>query len=73
MAKTLKIANLLDIANAFFENSADSARMERIAVQHFVENLLHQTGAYAGFGYSKPYGTPGADTSRIFFYRSNKL
>jgi hypothetical protein len=68
MAKTIRIDALIAKANSYFENSPDSARMERIAVQTFLSNLLMDCKAYKGFGYCVPYGEPGADSSRIFFY-----
>jgi hypothetical protein len=68
MAKTIKIADLVDRTNVFLRDSAESARMERIAVHAFVSDLLLNTSSYAGFGYLKPYGSLGSDDSRTFFY-----
>jgi hypothetical protein len=73
MAKTVKVAWLIDRANAYFENSADSARMERLSVASFIDTVLHETGNYAGFNYLKPYGSIGADSSRVVYYKSYKL
>jgi hypothetical protein len=73
MAKTIKVARIVELTNAFFEKSPDDARMERLHAQAFVTNLLMETGNYAGFGYITPYGEPGSDSSRIFFYKSHKL
>lgn len=73
MAKTIKVKSLIERANIYFEQSPDDARMERIAVQAFMTNLLLDAKAYAGFGYVKPYGEPGSDSSRIHFYKHHSL
>lgn len=73
MAKTIKVETILQMANDFFEKSPDDARMERINMQSFVSNILHKTNNYAGFNYLVPYGEPGSDSSRIFFYKHRNL
>jgi hypothetical protein len=73
MARTLKIADLIDRANNYLTESPADARMERIAVHYFVADLLHKSKIYSGFGYVQPYGSPGSDNSRTFFYKSHKL
>lgn len=73
MAKSIKVTDVLEQANRFFELSPDCARMDRLHVAHFVEGLLLAAKAYAGFGYLVPYGEPGSDSSRVFFYKHRSL
>ena len=73
MAKTLKVSDLIEQANAFLANSSDEARLERIAVHSFVGSILHKANVYAGFNYVQPYGSVGSDSSRTFFYIHKSL
>ena len=73
MAKTIKYTDLIDRTNKMLRDSADSARMERIAIHTFVCDILLGSSFYAGFGYLTPYGEPGCDDSRTFFYTHNRL
>jgi len=70
MAKTIKIATLIDIANDFFATSSPSSRLDRINVQDFMEKVLHETGHNAGFDYLQPNGS---DSSRIKLHKPDAL
>lgn len=71
MAKTIKVSRLVEKANDFFKHSPDSARLDRLNVATFLNSVLHETKNYAGFGYLTPYGEPGNDPSRVFYYQKN--
>lgn len=45
MAKNIKVRALIERTNRFMEQSTDCARMERIAVQSFVSDLLMEAKA----------------------------
>ena len=66
--QTVKVTQVISLANDFMAGSADSARLDRLHVAEFVKTLLHETRTYAGFNYLQPYGTAGADSSRVVFY-----
>ena len=68
MAKTIRVRDFVSHANDYFVSSPPAARLERIAVADFVRDTLHEARAYAGFNYLQPYGQPGSDSSRVFFY-----
>lgn len=73
MAKTIKVKTILDKANAFFEHSADSAAIDRMAVAGFLSGILHDTGNYAGFNYLRDYHDPANDSTRVFYYAHHNL
>jgi hypothetical protein len=73
MAKTIKVARLVEKANQFFKTSPDSARLDRLHVATFLDSVLHETNTYAGFGYLTPYGEPGNDSSRVVYYLHRSL
>jgi hypothetical protein len=68
MAKTIKVRDVISLANDFMASSPDSAAMDRLHVADFVKNLLHEARAYAGFGYLTAYGSAGNDPSRVQFH-----
>lgn len=70
---TIKLAEVIDNANAYFKNTPPVCRNERLGVHDFVATILHRANVYAGFGYVEPYGSPGSDDSRIFFYKHAAL
>lgn len=51
MKKTIHISTLVDLANEVLLNSGDEATRERGAICGYIENVLHKTGNYKGFGY----------------------
>ena len=71
--KTINVNEIVEMANAFFQNSTDHLIDERKAVAEFVSNILHKTKNYQGFGYLESesdlhaghYGKDG----RVFFYK----
>jgi hypothetical protein len=73
MRKTVSIVELIESANDYLAKSPPVCRNERIGVHDFVSNHLHRAGVYSGFGYAQPYGSPGSDDSRTFFYVHRKL
>lgn len=73
MPKTIKVSRLVEKANAFFKDSPDSCRMDRLHVADFLNSVLHETGNYAGFNYLTPYHEPGNDSSRVFYYLHRNL
>lgn len=72
MAKSLKIADLIDRTNDMLKNSPDDARQDGIIIHAFVSDLLHKSKVYAGFNYLQPYG-PGCDSSRTYFHKHRSL
>lgn len=69
MRTTITFAAIVEKANAMLENSKDEAKAERTAIHTFVTDLLLGNDIYAGFGYRDPYGSPGSDPTRTYFYR----
>lgn len=51
MRKTVQVVDLIEQANNFLLMSDESKRAERLGVCTFIENILHDAGAYAGFNY----------------------
>ena len=49
--KTIEVAEVVNLANQFLLNSHDDLKAERQGVAHFIENIMHRNGCYAGFGY----------------------
>lgn len=49
--KTIEVATVLERGNHFLANSPYSKQAERRAVANFMEVLLHEADAYAGFSY----------------------
>ena len=68
MTRSIRVREFVARANLFFSDSPAEARPQRIALAEFVRDTLHQARAYAGFNYLQPYGVPGSDDSRVFFY-----
>lgn len=66
---TIKLSELIDRANSYLAVSPPVMRNERLGVQDFISSRLHEANVYAGFGYVQPYGSPGSDETRIFFYK----
>jgi hypothetical protein len=71
--RTIKVVDLIDKANKFFELSPDSAKIDRIAVADFISQILHDTGNYAGFSYLRDYYDPANDSTRVFYYTHHNL
>ena len=77
--KTLKVAEVLQDANTFFEASSDDAIKERQGVAYFIEHLLHMTGNYKGFKYlNVNFDVDGEgtvhipdETRRQYYYATN--
>ena len=51
MAKTIKIKDLIEHVNEFILNSDDKFREMRMGYCTLLEDILHKTASYAGFGY----------------------
>lgn len=51
MRKTVNITTVLERGNYFLKNSEPDKRAAREATANFMETLLHDADAYAGFGY----------------------
>lgn len=47
--KTIPVATILERGNHFLANSPDNKQQERYAVADFMEVLLHDADAYAGY------------------------
>lgn len=87
MAKTVKIADLIDKINTMLR--AKNTIFERQALILFINDILHENKVYAGFNYLEesevPVGcTPGikrsepdwfkdTDNTRIFYYIHHTL
>jgi hypothetical protein len=54
MAKTVKIAALVEKANAFLLNSVDSDIKGREAIHSLITSVLMDANAYKGFRYLEP-------------------
>lgn len=54
--KTIEVERVRELANKFLELSADIQSHERIGVAGMIENVLHETGNYKGFGYIQGKG-----------------
>jgi hypothetical protein len=68
MRKTIKLAELTDRVNAFLRASS-CPNAERRAVAMFVENILLQTGNYAGFTYLDNHAIDKDDAACCDNYR----
>lgn len=74
MRKTVEVAKVLSMANAFMANSGDHEDVERRGVASLLESVLHETGNYHGFCYVKKGGRVTAfvvgetDESRRCYY-----
>lgn len=82
--KTFEISKIKELANNYFNNSHDEDKEKRTTLYVFVSNILHQAGAYKGFGYltkdmmlDKQHGfgieykdndPVLRDSTRVFFY-----
>lgn len=72
--KNIKVNEIVEIANAYFQNSHEARIDERKAVAEFVSTILHKTKNYQGFNYLESesdlhaghYGKDG----RVFFYKN---
>lgn len=51
MRKTVNITTVLERGNYFLKHSNDSQAAARAATANFMETLLRDADAYAGFGY----------------------
>ncbi len=51
MRKTVSIKKLIEQTNKFNATSADDYKAEREARNMFMESIMHDAGAYNGFGY----------------------
>lgn len=82
--KTVPVATIVERGNHFLANSkangTDQAKRE--AVASFVETLLHEADAYAGFNYlpssgmvkdEEGYAVDFKDESRRFYYLHRKV
>lgn len=86
-SKTVKVADMVDRANAYFKNSGNQYGDARRALQSFVEGFLHDARCYRGFRYltqdemaagytwgveHKPDGNVFPDETRIQFYQPER-
>ena len=51
MRKTIEVAKIKESANSFLLNSKNERKVERLAIQNFVSNLLYFAEKYKGFNY----------------------
>jgi len=49
--KTTEVKKLVEMANNMILNSTDDSIGYRQGIMLFIENILHETGNYNGFGY----------------------
>jgi hypothetical protein len=61
--KTIRIADVLLIANGMLANSADAMTAERSAIATLTEALLMDAGAYKGFSFLDE-----TDETRRYYY-----
>jgi hypothetical protein len=72
--KTVKVETLLNQANSYLKNTAPDQVELRRGVCSFIETVLFEANAYAGFGYlDSPYVAGVTDDSRRSYYKSHKL
>jgi hypothetical protein len=55
--KTVSVAKLLHMANSFM-SEPKSDRNQRIAIDTFISNILHETGNYRGFALKDGFDIP---------------
>ncbi len=67
--KTVQLVKLLEKANEYlaYKGPGPNDDMRRGAAS-LIETALHECGAYAGFKYLDPYGAPGSNETRRFYY-----
>jgi hypothetical protein len=81
MRKTIPVTTAIERGNHFLANSEDDQTAQRAGVASFLEALLHEADAYAGFNYlpsaqvSHPYDEArrttvfhAEDETRRFYY-----
>jgi len=66
VAKTLKVVDMLDIANQHIANEHWTTE-QRIALQFLTEDLLFKADAYKGFTYLD--GWPCEDETRVCYFK----
>ena len=49
--KTVKVDELVEMANNYLLNSEDKLAGERLGIASFIEGVLFRANRYAGFGY----------------------
>jgi len=49
--KTVKVEELVEMANNYLLNSEDKLAGERLGIASFIEGVLFRSNRYAGFGY----------------------
>ncbi len=70
MAKTVKVKDLVDAANSRMANPK-LTQEEKAIVYLFVDDFLHRTKNYAGFGYLELPPTKENEYNRFFYYHQN--
>ncbi len=71
--KNYSVLSTLEAVNNYLACDAKYITKEmRIGAYVILENILHKSGNYSGFGYINGY-TEGMDDSRRFYYRSHNL
>jgi len=73
--KTASVAKLLHMANSYLASSGTS-REGRVAIAHFIEGVLHDTGNYRGFAVKEKAEIPiyGDDSPyRHFYFPAGKI
>lgn len=82
MRKTVEVVTAIEKANFFLANTQDEMSAERKGVASFLETLLMQAGAYAGFRYlesagitrnEQGYAASIDDETRVEYIVSRKL
>lgn len=63
---TVKIKDLVSEVNRIMKLE-HSTREQRLSLQHFIGNLLHETGNYQGFNYLHAYELPANVKPGIIF------
>lgn len=82
--QNVKVATILERGNHYLRESDDRNQRERLAVAGFMETLLHDADAYAGFTYTAAAGVNYAaiergdgfeceDESRRVYHRHSSL
>jgi hypothetical protein len=71
--KNYSVLSTLEAVNNYlaFESKYITKEM-RIGAYVILEDILHKSGNYSGFGYINGY-TEGMDDSRRFYYKSHNL
>lgn len=73
MRKTIKITELLEVANNALANSTDEMVEHRHSVAFIVEQLLHKADAYRGFSYLPGTGITFENNEPVFHDDSRRL